>query len=180
MAQFKAFAPGVEVNGETVLSVVAGLGAFQSMALKILEDNGIADPQPGQWYPQQAWLNAFEVIAQKLGANTLFNIGKQIPENAQFPPELKGIENALGALDMAYHMNHRGGEIGHYRFRSTGPRSGEMLCENPYPCDFDRGIIEAMARRFQPADSSGVRVRLDPSRPTRKAGADSCTYLVDW
>ena len=41
MAQFKAYSGNVEVNGETVLSVVDGMGAMKSMALTILEKNGI-------------------------------------------------------------------------------------------------------------------------------------------
>ena len=31
----------------------------------------------------------------------------RIPANAKFPPQIKTIEDALGAIDMAYHMNHR-------------------------------------------------------------------------
>jgi hypothetical protein len=34
-------------------------------------------------------------------------IGKSIPENAQFPPEINSIEAGLQAIDVAYHMNHR-------------------------------------------------------------------------
>jgi len=44
----------------------------------------------------------------------LFAIGKAIPESAIFPPEIQGLEMGLSAIDIAYHMNHRGGEIGHY------------------------------------------------------------------
>ena len=86
MAQFKAMAPDVEVNGETVLSVVDGVGAFKSAAHRILSNNGIADPQPGQWYPQQSWLSAFKEIAETTGENTLYTIGLKIPENAAFFP----------------------------------------------------------------------------------------------
>lgn len=55
MAQFEAFAANVEVNGETVLSFIAGLGAFKTKALKVLEEHGIRDVQPSHWYAQQAW-----------------------------------------------------------------------------------------------------------------------------
>jgi len=194
MAQFVAFDPKVEVNGETVLSVVEGMGAFRDRAYKFLEDNGIVRPEPGKWYSQQAWLNAFKAIAQATGEYTLFNIGKKIPENAQFPPEINTIEKALGAIDVAYHMNHRiGGKvmfdpasgtmlegIGHYGFEKTGEREIRMVCENPYPSDFDRGIIEAMALKFKPAGAGIVIVKLDDSLPTRKKGADSCTYTIKW
>jgi hypothetical protein len=180
MAQFKAFSNNVEVNGETVLSVVSGVGVFKKQALEILAKNGINDPKPGQWYSQQSWLNAFKEISEKIGPKSLFSIGKAIPANAKFPPEINTIEKALGAIDIAYHMNHKNGEIGHYNFIKTEGNSGKMVCNNPYPCEFDKGIIEAMAQKFKPADSIMAFVEHDDSQPCRKKGAESCTYLVTW
>jgi hypothetical protein len=179
MAQFKAFAPNVEVNGETIRSVVNGMGIASNLGLKILAEQGIVDPKPGQWYPQQAWLNAFQTVAEKVGASTLMAIGKAIPENAQWPAEINSIEKALASIDVAYHMNHRGGEIGHYLFEPTGPNSGKMICHNPYPSDFDRGIIYAVVRKFAP-QGAYPSVWLDATALTRKNGADSCTFLISW
>ena len=76
-------------------------------------------------------------------------------------------------------MNHRGGEIGHYTFTKTGDKRATMVCRNPYPCDFDRGIVEAMAQRFRPQGSI-VKVQHDSTKPCRKSQSDSCTYLVSW
>jgi len=179
MAQFKAFSEAVEVNGETVLSVVDGMGTMKTVANQILTEAGIKDPTPGQWYKQTAWLKAFKAISEKVGTNTLSVIGQKIPENAKFPPAIDNVEKALGAIDVAYHMNHRGGEIGHYAFTPTGPDAGTLVCNNPYPCDFDRGIITAMAKRFAPS-AVKVRVTHDDSKPCRKQGAESCTYTVSW
>jgi len=179
MAQFKAFVPGVEVNGETVLSLVDGLGPFRETGLKILAEKGIVDPQPGLWYSQQAWLDSFKIIAEKIGARTLLAIGKAIPENAQWPPQVDTIEKALASIDVAYHMNHRGGDIGVYQYTSTGPRSGKMTCRNPYPSDFDQGIIFAVARKFAPKNTLPT-VKLDETQPTLKNGADACTYIITW
>ena len=194
MAQFKAFSSGIEVNGETVLSVVQGMGAFRAVAVSLLKEQGIEEPAPGRWYSQQAWLDAFEAISAKVGAQTLYAIGKQIPENAQFPPEINSLEAALQAIDVAYHMNHKSlgaplfdlktGKmregIGHYQYEAAGDRKIKMTCHNPYPCDFDRGIIEAMAKRFKPAGAVLVKVKHDDTAPCRKTGADSCTYWVEW
>ncbi len=180
MTQFVGFAPAVQVNGETVLAVVDGMGVAKEKALAILADNNIHSPNWDMWYLQQNWLNAFKDISETLGPDTLHAIGLKIPENAKFPKEIDTIEKALRAIDVAYHMNHRNGEIGTYGFQSTGPRSAKMVCRNPYPCAFDRGIIEAMARRFQPANSPAVSVRHDDSAPCRQEGADSCAYLVQW
>ena len=180
MAQFVASSPNVEVNGETVYAVVDGMGTFKSIALEILAENGIVDPKPGTWFPQQKWLDAFKKISDVLGPNTLFNIGFKIPKNAKFPAEIDTIERALQAIDVAYHMNHRNGDIGEYRYQSNGPKSVKMVCPNPYPCAFDRGIITAMAKRFKPKDSGMVNVKHDDSAPCRVKGGDSCTYIVTW
>ncbi len=179
MAQFQALDSSVEVNGQTVLSVVEGMGSFKYKALKILEENGIADPQPGNWYSQQSWLDAFRAISDSIGGATLSQIGKQIPENADWPPDVDSAEKALASIDMAYHMNHRNGEIGRYNFETTGERSGIMTCNNPYPCDFDRGLVEAAAKKFAP-EGAIVKVRHDDSKPCRNHGTDSCTYIIDW
>ncbi len=194
MAQFKSFDMNAEVNGETVWSIVSGMGAFKDRAMKFLAENGIKNPEPGHWYSQQAWLNAFKTISEATGAFTLFNIGKKIPENAQFPPEINDIGKALSAIDIAYHMNHRIKEeilfdpktgvmkegIGHYGCEIQAENKIKMVCNNPYPCDFDRGIIEAMAMKFKPVNTSIVMVKHDDTQPCRKKGADSCTYLISW
>lgn len=180
MAQFKAFDSNVEVSGNAVLSVVEWLGAFQETAINILAENGIHDPKPNQWYSQQSWLDAFKNIAELVGEASLYHIGEHIPESADWPSGIDSIEQALDSIDVAYHLNHRGGEIGHYQYRKTGDRSGKMVCNNPYPCDFDRGIIEAIATKFKPKDSPFVNVEHDDSQPCRQKGADSCTYLISW
>ena len=55
-----------------------------------------------------------------------------------------------------------------------------MVCENPYPSDFDYGIIYRIVQKFRGPDSDELLVMLDDSKPTRKNGADSCTYLIRW
>lgn len=194
MAQFVAFEPGIEVNGETVWSVVDGMGAFRQTALQILAIHGIRDPKPGQWYSQQAWLDAFRTIAQEVGSNTLFAIGRKIPENAQFPPHITDIYMAMPSIDVAYHMNHRrGGKamfdattgkmtdgIGHYAYERVSERRLRVVCRNPYPCEFDRGIVSAIAQRFRPADAVVLETVHRDDQPCRRKSAESCTYEVTW
>jgi hypothetical protein len=179
MAQFKAIVPGVEVCGAAVLSVVEGMDLSQLVALRVLKAHGIVSPKKDSWHSQQAWLDAFQEIAKKVGPATLRRIGTKIPETALWPPAVHTIEDALASIDVAYHMNHRGGEIGHYSFQKTGEESGTMVCGNPYPCAFDSGIIEATARMFAP---KGVvtSVKHDDSQPCRQKGGESCTYLITW
>ncbi|MHA2233665.1 MAG: hypothetical protein ACXAB4_14380 [Candidatus Hodarchaeales archaeon] len=195
MAQFKAFEEGIEVNGTTIMAVVEGMGAFRSMAKVFLSQAGLPAkivPDTEHWYNQQKWLDAFWLIAEKVGGNTLYMIGTKIPENAVFPPEIDNIEKALAAIDVAYHMNHRNAKgqvlfdpttgkmqegIGHYRFqKKPGENKAILVCNNPYPCDFDRGIVTAMAQRF----SHGALVQHVDGAPCRKNGTNSCTYEVIW
>jgi hypothetical protein len=59
-------------------------------------------------------------------------------------------------------------------------RKAVILCRNPYPSDFDRGILAAIVERFKPADSVTTDVTLDLTKESRLNGADSCTYLISW
>ncbi|MEN7551230.1 hypothetical protein AAG747_25150 [Rapidithrix thailandica] len=182
MAQFKAFDKNVEVNGQTVLSVVNSLNFGKESRLDILAQNGIENPESGKWYKQQLWLNAFQEIHKVLGDNTLFMIGKAIPQNADFPKEIDTLRKALLSVDTAYHMNHRGGEIGNYQLVAFDEqnRKAVMICNNPYPSEFDRGILTSMVRKFRPKDSYKCDVVLDVTKASRLEGGESCTYLITW
>ena len=179
MAEYKAFAPGVEIMGDVAISFVEVMGAFKSLAERILSDNGIINPQPGQWYSQEAWLDSFKTIVGQIGPNTLFLLARQIPLSAPISPDIDTIEKALFSLDEAYRETHRGGEMGHYIFVKTGDRSGQMHTTNPYPCDFDRGILDALTRRFEPSNPYLDVVHHDHA-PCKKRGANSCTYTITW
>lgn len=178
MVQFQPFSTKVEVKGEAVLAVVAGMRFFEDRARAILGHNGITDPRPGKWYRQQLFLNAFKTIAEAIGPHALYSIGTKIPETAQFPERILSLEEALASIDTAYHLNHRGGEIGSYSFVKEDDGSLWMICTNPYPCEFDRGIIEGMSRNFLPEGYTSVTVVHDDARPCREKGADSCTYQI--
>lgn len=147
-------------------------------ALQLLAKNGISNPEPGKWYSQKVWLESFKEIAKKFGTNTLFGIGKAIPANAKFPPEIDNIEKALAVIDVAYNMNHRNGEIGFYKLVSHNPSKKELImhCKNPYPCDFNRGIITTMGRKF----CTGIKVELDETKPSRTKGADESWNRVSY
>lgn len=191
MAQFKAFQPGVEVYGAVVLSIAEGMGNFKTKAERLLAQHGIQKPQPEAWYPQQAWLDTFRTIDQKIGPRTLFAIGKKILDAVDWPGDINSLPAGMAAIDRNYHLRHRlhgvpmlneqTGEmtegIGHYDFKGlTGEHTAVMVCNTPYPSEFDRGIITAMGRRFRPL----LQVQLDTTQPTRAQGADSCTYIITW
>jgi hypothetical protein len=194
--QFRAFEPGIEVKGQTVWAVIDAFDHFKQIPTRILAAEGIGTTgadgllqvDSNGWYSQEAWLRAFERIATEVGESKLHAIGLRVPLNAQFPPRIETIFDAIGSIDVAYHMHHRKGGrvmydgatrtmlagIGHYGFERIGPQEIRSVCDNPYPCSFDRGIITTMARRFE----RGAVVEHDERAPCRRRGANSCTYRV--
>lgn len=183
MAQYEAFDPGVEVHGQTILHVVDDALArfsdeYRTRARETLVSHGIDDPAPDEWYPQQAWLNTFEHIADILGPHLLDRLGEQIPTVADWPTNISTMEYALQSIDDAYQRNHRGGDIGSYRFEQLDDRTGRVVCTTPYPCPFDRGMIRAVARQHAPVEAFVfVEERGDACR---RDGSDSCSYTVSW
>jgi len=194
--QFKAFEPGIEVSGGSVHAVIAAFSLTPSVASRYLSEHGILRVQ-GQvnvdrndWFSLDSWLSAYEAIARS-SAISLFNIGMSIPKNAKFPPHIKDIESAMNSIDVAYHMNHRKSGrpmfdertgkmvegIGHYECRRA-PNENKIICtcHNPYPCDFDRGLLTAMAGAF----AKNAKVVHDDNGPCRKRKDDMCKYIVTW
>lgn len=171
----------VQVLGQSIMAMIGGMELLKSRAMKILADNGIPQLEPQGWYPMRNALTAIKSIEEKIGPVTMRAVGRKVPEHAKFPPEITTIEQALRSLNVAYQMNHRGqqtGNIGGYHFDTAG-HGGRMVCDNPYPCNFDHGIIEALCERFRPKDSVWVRVEHAPLGCRHKGGSD-CTYLISW
>jgi hypothetical protein len=197
--QFKVFESGIENSGESLGAILDGFRDFPSVALKYLSKYGFVSSSARsldeidrtKWYPQQNWLSTFEAITNEVGTNSLYKVGRRMPENAILPPDINDVFSALAGIDIAYHMNHRKSGrvmfdpqtgmmlegIGHFHFKPVaGSNQIVMHCETPYPCDFERGIVAGFASRFQP-DAKTVH---DAEAPCRKQGADSCTYVVWW
>ncbi|WP_239014605.1 hypothetical protein [Archangium violaceum] len=175
--------PEVEVLGQSIMAMIGGMELLQARAQRILAENGIPQLEPMRWYSMRKAITAIQSIEQKIGPVTMRAVGRKIPEHAKFPSNIRLLEDALRSLDVAYQMNHRGqqsGNIGGYRFEpAKGGRGGHMICDNPYPCNFDHGIVEALCERFRPKDAMWVRVEHDP-QSCRQKGDFACTYQMTW
>ncbi len=178
MAQFLPFDPNVEVSGTVIQSIVKAMG---DRALLVLAAHGIAGIDPNSWYPQQAWLDSFRDLAQGDFSSTLdlVSIGMRIAEDTVWSPDTKTVEEALFSINDAYQMAHRNGKIGSYDVEMVGENEAKLVCRNPYPCDFDYGLIYSAARLFLPP-RSGLSVIHDDHTYCRKRGDDFCTYYVHW
>lgn len=183
MTQYEAFDPAVEVHGQTIVTVVEDAlaqfsDAYRDKARDALAQEGITNPEPDEWYPQQAWLNAFETVADDLEPHVLDRLGEQIPAVAEWPNDIHTVEEGLKSINEAYQRNHRGSNIGSYQFEPTDQHEGEVVCTNPYPCEYDRGIIRAIAQRYAPVDSF-VFIE-ERGEQCRRDGDDTCVYTVNW
>ncbi len=185
MAEFKSFSRNVEVMGEVIEAFIAGFPSeLKNLGLEVLGKHGIDNPQQGQFYELQALLDAMREIQDRFSSQMLYRIGENIAGKAKLPPGIDSLEVCLASIDQAYHMNHRGGEIGRYEYvelaEEGGLKRARLVCPNPYPCSFDRGVIEGFAHRFKTPEIRDVLVLHDESQPCRKKGGDSCTYTVSW
>ena len=170
--EYRPFAPNVEVLGHVLQALLEGTGGRIAEAFA---RHGITDVQPDNWYSQKLMFQALKDFGQ---TSDLVSVGMEIIRHAVFPPEIDSVESALHAIDVAYHMNHRNGEIGYYRAEMQGPRHIVIECKNPYPCSFDYGLVYGVAQRFLPAD--GNLVVEHAQGECRKDGEDVCVYHVRW
>lgn len=162
---FQASSPDVEVDGRTVLAVSGGI-LVGSVARELLESEGLADVTPDSWFSQQAWLGVYKCIHDELGADTLYSIGRRIPYSARFPDDqMVNVSSALESIDIAYHEAHRGGEIGEYKYLEVGLDHYEIHCDNPYPNEFDLGIVTSLVERFRGRTQFDVRIKQAPEDP---------------
>jgi hypothetical protein len=70
MSQYNVLDRDVEINGQKILATLEGVSRFsetyKQQVRDALADNGIDESKPGEWYSQQAWFDAFDVLATEL------------------------------------------------------------------------------------------------------------------
>jgi len=170
---------GIEVTGEWVRTVAAGVEKFSAdsreSARTVLRDAGLAEADPGEWYSLAGYINAVATIHDLVGDQAVHALGQRVARTVPFPDDAESVPAALAALDEACRAGHRGGDLGGYAFRQIGDDDGRVECRTPYPCAFDRGIVEGTAV----AHADGF-VCVCEVGACRTDGADRCTYEVSW
>ncbi|MGH1335826.1 MAG: hypothetical protein ACRBFS_06830 [Aureispira sp.] len=175
----KVFDTTGKVLGQALLTSIMGLPTFaQNNMLKTLATLGIPDPDPKAWYDLQIALDFYDKVTEDFGPNTLFDLGKAVPEKAVFPSGVDSIDSGMNLIDTAYNMNHKEGDIGFYKLISHDVENKKIImhCYNPYPCNFDRGLLTAMARKFK----TGVRVIVDETKPNKAKGDNESWYIITY
>jgi hypothetical protein len=143
-----------------------------------------------RYYPLDQVLNGLNEVVSIVSTRKAFEMGLEVVKNASVPPGATDIFSALKIFDAGYHLNHRRNGlpmfdpvtgkmlegIGHYKYVSGADRSAIMEVDVAYPCDFDRGIMQAWAGRFQ---RGALVTHLEPD-VCRKTGAPKCRYEITW
>ena len=176
---FQAVSQNSEVLGKNIRSYLAGMGAFEMIGRSILKQHGIdEDPVPEKWYKHQQFLDAIKEISSRTGMHTMHIIGMRIAEGVPLPPEIDDVEKALKNIGPAYRQVHRNDAISDKVVTKIDDHKIQVVINTPYPCEFDTGYLRGMCKRF--LKETAVQIAHDVTKPCRKDGADSCTYLVTW
>lgn len=167
MKAFQAGSPDIEVDGRTLLADIEGI-LLGAVARELFARHGMTSIEPAGWYPLQAWLSVYRFIQEQLGPETLFSIGRRVPYNAEFPVEqIFDVASALRSLNDAYQSAHRNGDVGQYRFVEIGMDHYEVHCDNPYPNEFDFGIVCSLVERFHGRLQFNVNMKQPAVEPER-------------
>jgi predicted hydrocarbon binding protein len=181
MAEFEPREPDVHVNGRLVRSVVDAVsdlsGVYETRTEQVLAREGISDPAVGEWYPQDAWLTAFEETTAMVGRDTVRRIGREIAASADWPADLEGFCEALALMNRLHEANHRGEQAGEYRCQSVDGCRAKVISTTPVPCPYDRGMLRAIADEVTGEDAD---VDVSGEGRCRSDGDDQCWYVVTW
>jgi hypothetical protein len=71
-------------------------------------------------------------------------------------------------------MNHRGAGAGGITYELTGQHTGIITSGTPYPCDFDRGVIQGFFRKLV----KGIVDYSHDASSCKKKGAETCVHNV--
>lgn len=171
MTVFKASSDQIEILGAAIIPVLKGI-PVSSVSSKLLQEYHLENPVADQYYNQQQYLDLLKKINTYMDM-VLFGIGQNIFLEAVFPPDIDTFEKVFLGLDQAYHLNHRGGEIGHYNTQKIDEQSYLADCDNPYPCNFDQGIIQGIAKYFN------QRILIEhQTEACRMKGDEHCIYEI--
>jgi hypothetical protein len=165
----------VEVLGSSINSTISSLPDYGETAAKqIFARHGIENPSDDEWYPNTANLAALSTLYEKFGPGLLQKIGRDKPKNTAWPPTIETATEAVMSINEAYQRNHRNGELGGYHAEQLDESRVKLVCDNPYPCPFDEGLIEGVAFEF----ATGTAIVNEIGDECREEGGEHCTYEV--
>jgi hypothetical protein len=177
VALYKSSSPNSEILGQAIQGYILGMGAFEATARDILQAHNLdRNPRPDGWYSQQAFLDALKEIAERIGPNTMRQIGKNVALVVPLPPEIDTLEKALSGISQGFKASHRGGTVPRMEFIKTGENAAKIVSGTPYPTELEMGMLAGYAARF----GKTIKISLDKSQPMRNSGGGTDTFLLKW
>lgn len=173
----------IEIKGSVVMAAVNAFPNHRDILLRMLKERGIEFLFPDNWYMWKEWVGFLFEIQEKLSKVILYEIGKQISESADFPPQIKTVYDVLNSTNVAFHMNARNGKIGYYKLLEFDEdlKYAKMECHNPNPTEFDKGILYGITNKFKPPTSFFVNVTLlKTDQPSREEGGETDFFKIKW
>lgn len=142
---------GTEVLGQNLRAFLDNLQSDKTRP--IMEQYGIANPQPDQWYSLADLLNVLNLIMEH--PDVTFNmvaIGMKIGEIVPMPPDMPDptLEQVLSMWNGIYQYIHRQGDVGAISFEKVNDKHFKTIHTDVYPDDFSYGIVYGYGRRFLP------------------------------
>ena len=165
----------VQINGQTINSIKKGL-LSEKLATKFIVEAVGENVVEDKFYPAEAFLKALKNIGEKMNSVILKNVGTKIVESAKWPSGIDSLESAMQSISVAYKMNHRPNDsaiIGDYIYNKISERECTITATNPYPCDFDEGIVEGVSRTIE---KNVFITHLEGS--CRKNGDSQCVFQI--
>lgn len=174
MGKYELLDPAVEVYGETVRALVDAL-PDDPRSRRILASHGIENPNLDGWYPEEALLAACEEVYDTMGKQTLEQAGRLMVKQTEWPPCTDTVIDGIELVNAAYQMNHRGGDVGRYRPKRADDTRIHIVCDNPYPCPFDVGVIKGVIDTVR---DTRVSIR-EPDTQCQKREKERCLYEIE-
>lgn len=169
------------VNGAVLKAYLSAFGPYHRRGEQVLcKYFGVKEIKgdPDSLYALAQFLKALDEFQKQFGQEFMKKVGEGIFANAVFPPGIDSVDKAMASINQAYYINHKTkpGEIGGYHWQKLSENKGVMMCDNPYPCKFDQGILEVIARTFSP----NAKVRHDDEKGCRNKNGLACSYVIEW
>jgi len=179
MDKFTAFDTEAEVMGTPVLAFQAAVELLEGDPTEALEIHGLLDISADDWVSQQDYLNMLRYFSEhNSNSLSLVAVGMKIPEKIAWPDTISALSEAFKVFEKIYQRAHRNGEVGNYSMKEIGPHHIQVIADNPYPSDFDYGIIVGISRKFSPEGVNAMVTRADS--PSRLQGDDYCVFDIIW
>lgn len=155
---------------------------YQKMLRSKLSKKNLPQIQAEIWYESEVLTKTLHEIDNEFGSAMSHKIGADFANNLEIdaqPHDLKGAIQILLSLFSKYHTQSNGFQS---QFRYFQEDIQEALLEVylPYPSEFMRGCILALAKKYQPKFAIKTQVSLLNECECMQAEGVPCLYKVTW